>query len=59
VGNTSYPAREYVSVLELKGRARVEGLIRGQGEHTCDSPVTLEESLYTAIEDLVPDRSFT
>ncbi|TVY71539.1 Sphingomyelin phosphodiesterase [Lachnellula suecica] len=29
------------------------------GEHTCDSPVTLEESLYAAVESLVPDRSFT
>lgn len=29
------------------------------GEHTCDSPVTLEESLYAAIESHVPDRSFT
>ncbi|PMD54294.1 sphingomyelin phosphodiesterase [Hyaloscypha bicolor E] len=29
------------------------------GEHTCDSPVTLEESLYSAIESLVPDNAFT
>lgn len=29
------------------------------GEHTCDSPVTLEESLYAAIETLVPSRAFT
>lgn len=29
------------------------------GAHTCDSPLSLEESLYTAIETLVPDRSFT
>lgn len=35
------------------------GLIDEQGEHTCDSPVTLEESLYAAIESLVPDKAFT
>lgn len=29
------------------------------GNPACDSPVTLEESLYSAIEDLVPDRAFT
>ena len=29
------------------------------GEHTCDSPLTLEESLYAAIESLVPNRTFT
>lgn len=29
------------------------------GSQFCDSPVSLEESLYTAIESLVPDRSFT
>ncbi|PMD25630.1 sphingomyelin phosphodiesterase [Hyaloscypha hepaticicola] len=29
------------------------------GEHTCDSPVTLEESLYSAIESLVPNKAFT
>ncbi|KAH8776915.1 Metallo-dependent phosphatase-like protein, partial [Hyaloscypha finlandica] len=29
------------------------------GEHTCDSPVTLEESLYSAIESLVPGNAFT
>lgn len=29
------------------------------GNSECDSPVSLEESLYTAIEDLVPDRAFT
>lgn len=29
------------------------------GNVACDSPVTLEESLYTAIQDLVPNRTFT
>ncbi|KUJ07393.1 calcineurin-like phosphoesterase [Mollisia scopiformis] len=29
------------------------------GEPTCDSPVTLEESMYAAIESLVPNKSFT
>ncbi|KAG4439668.1 hypothetical protein IFR05_004865 [Cadophora sp. M221] len=29
------------------------------GNHACDSPVTLEESLYSAIENLVPNRAFT
>lgn len=29
------------------------------GNSECDSPVSLEESLYKAIEDLVPDRAFT
>ena len=29
------------------------------GNHKCDSPVTLEESLYGAIESLVPNRTFT
>jgi sphingomyelin phosphodiesterase len=29
------------------------------GNSNCDSPVTLEESLYKAIGDLVPDRAFT
>jgi sphingomyelin phosphodiesterase len=52
-GNNSYPAGEYVS----SGHSRwIMGLIGEQGEHTCDSPVTLEESLYAAIESLVKDR---
>jgi sphingomyelin phosphodiesterase len=38
------------------GRIKLTG---EQGEHTCDSPVTLEESLYSAIESLVPDKAFT
>lgn len=29
------------------------------GNPACDSPVTLEESLYSAIEELVPNRTFT
>jgi sphingomyelin phosphodiesterase len=29
------------------------------GNHACDSPLTLEESLYAAVESLVPDRAFT
>lgn len=29
------------------------------GNAACDSPVTLEESLYSAIEELVPNRTFT
>lgn len=29
------------------------------GNVECDSPVTLEESLYSAIQDLVPNRTFT
>lgn len=29
------------------------------GNHACDSPLTLEESLYAAVESLVPDRDFT
>lgn len=29
------------------------------GNVECDSPVTLEESLYAAIEELVPNRTFT
>jgi len=29
------------------------------GEPTCDTPVTLEESLYSAIKTLVPNNSFT
>ncbi|KAH7364647.1 Metallo-dependent phosphatase-like protein [Rhexocercosporidium sp. MPI-PUGE-AT-0058] len=29
------------------------------GNPACDSPVTLEESLYSAIENLVPNRAFT
>ncbi|KAF7715426.1 Sphingomyelin phosphodiesterase [Penicillium ucsense] len=29
------------------------------GNHQCDSPVTLEESMYEAIQSLVPDASFT
>lgn len=29
------------------------------GEHTCDSPATLEEGLYAAITELVPDTAFT
>lgn len=29
------------------------------GNTNCDSPVTLEESLYSAIETLVPNRAFT
>ncbi len=29
------------------------------GNPACDSPLSLEESLYTAIETLVPERSFT
>lgn len=29
------------------------------GNSECDSPVSLEESLYKAIEDLVPNRAFT
>lgn len=29
------------------------------GNHACDSPVTLEESLYAAIVALVPNRAFT
>jgi sphingomyelin phosphodiesterase len=29
------------------------------GDHNCDSPLDLEESLYSAIEQIVPDASFT
>ncbi|KAI0470870.1 sphingomyelin phosphodiesterase [Xylariaceae sp. FL0804] len=29
------------------------------GEHTCDSPISLEQSMYKAIEDLVPDAALT
>ncbi|KAI0977043.1 Metallo-dependent phosphatase [Xylaria arbuscula] len=29
------------------------------GEHTCDSPVGLEESMYEAVRTLVPDAAFT
>ncbi|CAF3441417.1 unnamed protein product [Fusarium graminearum] len=29
------------------------------GEHTCDSPVSLEHSMYQAIKEIVPDASFT
>jgi sphingomyelin phosphodiesterase len=29
------------------------------GNPACDSPLSLEESLYAAVENLVPDRSFT
>lgn len=29
------------------------------GNSECDSPLSLEESLYAAIQDLVPDRAFT
>lgn len=29
------------------------------GNHACDSPLTLEESLYSAITTLVPDNAFT
>jgi len=29
------------------------------GNPACDSPVTLEESLYSAIKTLVPNRAFT
>ncbi|KAJ5089429.1 hypothetical protein N7532_008113 [Penicillium argentinense] len=31
----------------------------GYGNSNCDSPLTLEESMYGAIEHLVPDASFT
>jgi sphingomyelin phosphodiesterase len=29
------------------------------GNHACDSPLALEQSLYAAIESLVPNRAFT
>ncbi|KAI1414319.1 putative acid sphingomyelinase [Hypoxylon sp. FL1857] len=29
------------------------------GEHTCDAPVSLEESMYAAIRDKVPDAAFS
>jgi sphingomyelin phosphodiesterase len=29
------------------------------GEHTCDSPVSLEHSMYEAIKEIVPDAAFT
>lgn len=29
------------------------------GEHTCDSPASLEHSMYEAIKKLVPDAAFT
>jgi sphingomyelin phosphodiesterase len=29
------------------------------GNHECDSPLSLEESLYAAVESLVPERAFT
>ena len=29
------------------------------GEHTCDTPASLEESLYAAVAQLVPDAAFT
>ncbi|PYI31975.1 acid sphingomyelinase [Aspergillus indologenus CBS 114.80] len=29
------------------------------GNHNCDAPLTLEESMYAAIQELVPDASFT
>lgn len=32
---------------------------REYGNPACDSPLTLEESLYAAIESLVPGRAFT
>ena len=29
------------------------------GNPECDAPLTLEESMYAAVESLVPDRAFT
>ncbi|KAI1759032.1 sphingomyelin phosphodiesterase [Hypoxylon sp. FL1150] len=29
------------------------------GEHTCDSPVSLEDSMYAAIREIVPDAAFS
>ncbi|KAL7625525.1 hypothetical protein AAE478_004745 [Parahypoxylon ruwenzoriense] len=29
------------------------------GEHACDAPVSLEESMYAAIKDIVPDAAFS
>ncbi|KAI1771860.1 putative acid sphingomyelinase [Hypoxylon cercidicola] len=29
------------------------------GEHTCDSPASLEESMYAAIREIVPDAAFS
>ncbi|KAI1484656.1 sphingomyelin phosphodiesterase [Biscogniauxia mediterranea] len=29
------------------------------GEHTCDSPVSLEQSMYAAIKEIVPDAAFS
>ncbi|KAJ4141143.1 hypothetical protein NW768_000350 [Fusarium equiseti] len=29
------------------------------GEHTCDSPTSLEDSMYKAIREIVPDAAFT
>ncbi|KAI1501088.1 V-type ATPase [Biscogniauxia marginata] len=29
------------------------------GEHTCDSPITLEHSMYAAIKGIVPDAAFS
>ncbi|KAH7165955.1 Metallo-dependent phosphatase-like protein [Dactylonectria macrodidyma] len=29
------------------------------GDHNCDTPVSLEESMYAAIKELVPDAAFT
>ncbi|KAI1135224.1 putative acid sphingomyelinase [Hypoxylon sp. FL0543] len=29
------------------------------GEHTCDAPISLEESMYAAIRDIVPDAAFS
>ncbi|KAH7152207.1 Metallo-dependent phosphatase-like protein [Dactylonectria estremocensis] len=29
------------------------------GDHNCDSPVSLEESMYAAIKEIVPDAAFT
>ncbi|KAI5924376.1 putative acid sphingomyelinase [Camillea tinctor] len=29
------------------------------GEHTCDSPISLEQSMYAAIKEIVPDAAFS
>ncbi|GAW18908.1 hypothetical protein ANO14919_083910 [Xylariales sp. No.14919] len=34
-------------------------LARPNGEHTCDSPVVLERSMYEAVQTVVPDAAFT
>ncbi|CAJ2508167.1 Uu.00g093530.m01.CDS01 [Anthostomella pinea] len=56
--NCSKPicCRNYSDLDGLDGNTYPAG---PNGEHTCDAPISLEESMYAAIQDIVPGAAFS